>query len=325
MRAWRRIALASLGAMILAGGRLAAADEAQSIIQRVQTALATTYYQGLLVTVRRVGTGREEEVAKAIFGPRGQQALEVITPSWRNGERFVVEREYAWLYYPDCGAVLRRPAAGQERRLTMAREARLEGTDRLGDREVHVLRWEGKHGTRRVWVDAERFVPLKREDRNDRDELLLSQTLQEVEFSASPPLARLRFTLEPGLALYEDEAAFHRAVSLPHVQRGVDFRLRMPDYLPAGLVFRRATLRELPQIVVVQLRFNDGKGKALSLFEYRVTQVLAPPERQFLAEAGGAGAGGKLGFVRWRLGELEFVLVGNLPADTLREVAKSIK
>ncbi len=324
MKAWRRIIPAILGVTILAGGRLAAADEAQ-VIQRVQAALATTYYQGLLVTVRRVGSGREEEVAKALFGPRGQQALEIITPSWRNGERFVVDREYAWLFYPDCGAVLRLPAAGQERRLAMAREARLEGTDRLGDREVYILRWEGKRGTRRVWVDAERFVPLKREDRNDRDELLLSQTLQEVEFPAKAPLARLRFALESGLTLYEDEAAFHQAVSLPHVQRGVEFRVRTPDYLPTGLAFRRATLRELPQILVVQLRFNDGKGKALSLFEYRVTQVLAPPERQFLAEAGGTGGGGKLGFARWRLGELEFVLVANLPAETLREVARSIK
>lgn len=324
MKAWCRMIPAVLGAMVLAGVRPAAADEAQ-IIQRVQTALATTYYQGLLVTVRRVGSGREEEVAKAFFGPRGQQALEIITPSWRNGERFVVNREYAWLFYPDCGAVLRLPAAGQERRLVMAKEARLEGTDHLGDREVYVLKWESRIGTRRVWVDAERFVPLRREDRNVRDELLLSQTLQEVEFPANAPQARLRFALEPGLALYEDEAAFHQAVSLPHVQRGVDFRVRIPDYLPAGLAFRRATLRELPQILVVQLRFNDGKGKALSLFEYRVTQVLAPPERQFLAEAGGAGGGAKLSFARWRLGDLEFVLVGNLPAETLREVAKSIK
>jgi len=287
-----------------------AAEEAQ-VLGRVETALATTFYQGLLVTVRKVGTGREEEVSRAWFGPRGRQAIEVITPSWRSGERLVVDGTYSWVLFPDCGAVLRLPAASQERRLAMSKSAVLEGTGRLAERPVLILRWEGQHGLRRVWVDAEHYVPLKREDRTPRGEMLVSQTLQEVQFPATPPLGQLRFTPDPGLALYTDEAAFHQSVSLPHVQRGVDFRIRMPEFLPPGFAFQRAFLRELPQLVVVQLRFGDDHGKALSLFEYRTSQVLVPPERQFSAESG-LGPRSKLAFFRWRLGELDLVLVGNL-------------
>ncbi|MGE5528865.1 MAG: hypothetical protein ACM3X6_06965 [Patescibacteria group bacterium] len=302
---------------VLAGQ--AGLSEAQ-ILARVEKSRATEYYQGLLVTVRRAGSSREDEVARAWFGPQGRQALEVVTPSWRSGELLVVDAVNSWLYYPDCGAVLRLPAKAANLRLDPPKGAVLDGTERLGDREAYVLSWEIRRGTRRIWIDAQRFVPLKREDRNRRGELILAQTLEGVEFPSLPPQDRLRFTPDPDLTLYTDQAAFYQAVSIPHVQRGVDFQIRQPAFLPPGLSFRRAFLNTLPQLTVVQLRYG-GQGRAMSLFEYRATRMLIQPERQFLA----GRRGGKLNFLRWRVGEIEMVLVGNLPAPVLREVAESIK
>ncbi|MGE5551291.1 MAG: hypothetical protein ACM3ZC_12300 [Bacteroidota bacterium] len=324
MKRGRWLALAIALAMLPPiGVRPQAADELRNVLKKVQTALDTTFYKGLLVTVKRVGTGREEEVAKAWFGPRGQQALEIITPTWRGGESLIVDGVNSWVYYPDCGAVLKL-AAKRENRVPQTKGAQLEGTGRLGDRRALILRWEGQFGLRRIWLDAEKYVPLKREDKNARGELILSQSLQEVEFLSAPPLERFRFAPDPGLMVFTDEAAFHQAVSLAHVQRGVDYRIRMPEFLPSGIVFDRALLRQLPQLTVIQVRFGDKKDKVISLFEYRTSQVLVPPERQFLAEAGG-GREAKLNFYRWRAGGLDLVLVGNLPLDVLREIAKSVK
>lgn len=304
--------------------RAASAETEADLAKKVQTALASTYYQGLLLTSRKVGNGREEEVAKAWFGPKGRQALEIVSPAWRQGERFVADAAGSWLYYPDCGAALRLSVGGKHP-LPMAKGAVYEGVDRVGTRQAHILRWNNQRGSRRIWVDAERFVPIKREDRNARGELLLSQILTDVQFPEAPPLAELTFVPEARMAVYEDEAAFQQAVSLPHVQRGVDYRLRTPEYLPAGLVFRRAILRSLPQIIVVQMRYSDGKDKAFSLFQYRPLQMPVQPEKRFLAELGGRDGRGKLNFIRWKLGELEFVLIGNLPPETLREISRSVK
>ena len=313
----------TLALLSSAGMNPSAADDPRIVLKKVQAALETTYYKGLLVTVKKEGAGREEEVAKAWFGPHGQQALEIITPAWRNGERLVVDAVNRWVHYPDCGAVLKL-AAEHEPRLPQTKGALFEGTGRLENRPALILRWEGKFGLRRVWLDAEKYVPLKREDKNARGELVLSQALQEVEFPSALPPERFRLAPDPGMILYTDEAAFHQAVSLPHIQRGVDYQIRMPEFLPSGVTFRRALLRQLPQLTVVQIRFGDNKDKAISLFEYRTTQILIPPERQFLAEAGG-GREAKLNFFRWRVGGLDMVLVGNLPLEVLREIAKSVK
>lgn len=319
-----RLLLAAVFAVLLAG-RVAGGRNEESILAKAQAAQAETYYQGLLLTSRRSGSGYEEEVARVWFGPGGRQAQEIISPLWRNGERIIVDGTHYWLYYPDCNAALRLPAADRPPMELQVAEARLEGTEYLGGRETYVMRWESDGGTRRVWFDAERYVPLKREDRNGRGELILAQTLHEVQFPFDPPLERLRFEPDPGLALYTEEDAFHRAVSLDHVQRGVDFRLRLPGFLPAGMTFRRATLRALPQITVVQMRFADDAGKEMSLFQFRISKTIAPPERQFMAEVGADSGRVKLSFTRWKLGDLEFVLIGNISLDQLQQVARSVK
>ena len=326
MTAWRRAALLFLIVLwclppAMAG--MSAADE-KELLQKMEAALAVTYYQGILVTVRKAGAAREDEVAKAWFGPHGRQALEIVTPSWRRGERLIVDGGHRWIVYPDCEAALSLPMAVQDRPGGSIEGARLEGTELLGERQVFVLLWRGGLGARRVWIDAERFVPLKYEDRDSQGELLLLQALEEVKFLKDPPLDRFRFAPNPEWTVYTDEEAFHQAVSLHHVQRGVDFRIRQPKHLPPDFAFRRAFLRELARLVVIQLRYSNPKGGAISLFEYRADPILTPPAKQFLADAG-VGRQAKLNFLRWRAEELEFVLVGDLPPQALRAVAKSIK
>ncbi len=294
------------------------------ILARVGKALASTYYQGLLITTRRLGAAKEDEVAKAYFGPGGRQSLEIIAPGWRSGELLVVDGTTSWVYYPDCGAVLSLPVKDPAYRLAIGRKARLVGNERLHERPTLVFLWENERGQRRIWIDAEKYVPLKREDRNQRGEMIFQQTLEEAAFPAEPPLSHLQFTPEPGTAVYTDEKSFQQAASIPHVQRGVDFRIRVPSYLPAGSSFDRAYLRRLPQIDAVQLRYLTGKGTAFSLFEYRAIEAPLPPEKPFLAIAG-SGRRGSLNFLRWRWGEIECILVSALPISELREIAKSAR
>jgi len=291
---------------------------------KVQNALSVTYYQGLLITVRAVNTSREDEVARAWFGPGGRQELEIVTPSWRSGEKYISDGVDTWLVYPDCRAVLLLPFKDQYQELAFLKGAKLEGTERLEDREVYVFGRANARLRRRIWIDARRFVPLKREDRSVSGDLILSQTLSEVVFLPAAPTKRLRFTADADLTVYTEEDAFHRDVSLKHLRRAVDFSPRMPSFLPPGFAYLRALLVVLPQLVVVQMRYSNSQGKAMSLFQYQASVFLESPEKRLMAETG-AGKDRKFNFLRWRKGELEYVLVANLPPKILREVADSLK
>lgn len=321
MRIRATVLPAALGMLMAAAGPCAA--ERQELLARVRAALKTAYYQGILITERASasGAGREEEVARAWFGPDGRQALEIISPAWRRGELYINDGQHRWVVYPQCAAALRLAAGSEGDGLQFLREARLEGTERLDGRETLLLRVDGSRGVRRVWIDAVQYIPLKQEDRNLRGELIFSRALTEVEFPSAPPIQRLSYTPEPGMAVYTDEGEFHRAASLPRVQRGVDFTLRRPSFLPTGLAFARADLMEVPQLQVVRLLYSDGHrgGRQFSFFQYKAGRLLGLPERQFIKEWRG------LQVYRWRQGTLEFVLVGNLKPAILRRIAQSVR
>ena len=109
---------------------------------------------------------------------------EYLSPPREEGTKMLKLEEQLWIYSPSTdrtiqisGHMLRQSVMGTDlsyegmmgdRKLTETYNAEVVGTEEIGGRDCWILQLTGKvddlaYASRRLWVDRERFVPLKEE------------------------------------------------------------------------------------------------------------------------------------------------------------------
>lgn len=127
--------------------------------------------------------------------------LEFTSPSRDAGSRFLRIEDNMWIFLPRVGKSVRIQGhmlrqglmgsdfsygdASEQPSLVEDYEARIERTETLDDRPTYVLYLTGKrddlaYQMRRLWVDSERWVPLKEERFAKSGKLLKTSTLGDV-------------------------------------------------------------------------------------------------------------------------------------------------
>ncbi len=126
---------------------------------------------------------------------------EYLSPAREQGTKMLKLENALWIYSPSTdriiqisGHMLRQSVMGSDlsyedmmddRKLTDIYEAKISGNEKIEDRDVFVLELEAivddaAYQSQKIWVDAERYVPLKQEMYAKSGQLLKRTTLFDI-------------------------------------------------------------------------------------------------------------------------------------------------
>lgn len=126
---------------------------------------------------------------------------EYLTPPREAGTKMLKLENQLWIYSPSAdriiqisGHMLRQSVMGsdlsyedmmEDRKLTDVYDAKLSGTEQLDGRQTWILDLTAKvedvaYAKRRIWIDTERFVPLKEELYAKSGQLLKRSVMSEI-------------------------------------------------------------------------------------------------------------------------------------------------
>jgi outer membrane lipoprotein-sorting protein len=131
-----------------------------------------------------------------------QSFTEYLSPAREQGTKMLKLEDQLWIYSPSTdrtiqisGHMLRQSVMGsdlsyedmmEDRKLTDVYSAKVVGEEQVDERKTYVLELTAKvedvaYFTRKVWIDAERYIPLKEELFAKSGQLLKRTTLSEVK------------------------------------------------------------------------------------------------------------------------------------------------
>lgn len=221
---------------------------------------ADALIQRLVELGRRVGFVGYEETSvfrpvryssrqKIVQKDGARRVLYLHPPGLRGKEIYI---EGPLVIFNDGGTVAPDIPLGKDLR-RLRKEAL--GTDRVAGRRTFVVevRPDRSGASRRIWIDAEKWVPLRWEDRNSAGELLSKTTYTSIEFSEDLP--RVVPPVRP-------PAPRTVQLSLEEAEKLAGFRASLPEYVPPGYRRQVVTVTALGDerrpVYSISLRFSNG-------------------------------------------------------------------
>ncbi len=239
-----------LAAPALAGGLAAQQPSGDEIVRRVD---ANMFAESRIMTSRMVVHGeRDTRTIESRTWQRGTRDAytEYLAPARERGTKMLKLGDDLWTYDPGTdrtimisGSMLRQSVMGsdlsyedmmEDPRLERSYTATVAGAEDVDGRRCWVVQLTGKveglaYETRRLWVDAERWVPLREDLYAKSGRLLKTLRLSDVRQSGGRWL--------PMHALYRD--VMKTGGGTEFVIESVSFDAPLPAYL-----FSKAALRK---------------------------------------------------------------------------------
>lgn len=175
---------------------------------------------------------------------------EYLTPAREQGTKMLKLENQLWIYSPSTdrtiqisGHMLRQSVMGSDisyedmmddRKLTDIYTAATIGNEELGDRKTYVLELKARvtdvaYNKRKMWVDCERFVPLKEELFAKSGQLLKRTTLSDVK--------QIQGRWFPTTIVYKD--MLKEGEGTEFKMTSIKFNQQIPDY-----IFTKAALKQ---------------------------------------------------------------------------------
>jgi len=244
----RRLCLLLLA--LRAGALAAQAPTGEEVLQRVDRNMFAE--SRILVSQMIVHGRRETRTMESKSWQRGttDAYTEYLAPAREKGTKMLKLGDDLWTYDPGTdrtimisGAMLRQSVMGsdlsyedmmEDPRLEHSYTATVAGTETVDGRSCWVVRLAAKvqdiaYETRRVWVDAEHWVPLKEELYAKSGRLLKTIQLSDVRQQGGRWM--------PMHALYRD--VMKEGGGTEFVIESVDFDAALPGYLFSKAALRR--------------------------------------------------------------------------------------
>jgi len=176
--------------------------------------------------------------------------VEYLSPAREKGKKMLKVGDKLWNYTPEpndriitiSGHLLRQSVMGSDlsyedmmenSRLEEIYDAELEGEDSVNNKKCYVVKLtatrEAAYHSRKIWVDAERWLPLK-ENRYARSGRLL-KTFEILE------VVRQDDRWYPKKMIFKDMLS--RGKGTEYIVESIDFNVKIPDHL-----FTKASLRK---------------------------------------------------------------------------------
>ncbi|MGF7139303.1 outer membrane lipoprotein-sorting protein [Roseimarinus sediminis] len=184
-----------------------------------------------------------------VVGDR-QSFTEYLSPAREQGTKMLKLEDQLWIYSPStdrtiqiAGHMLRQSVMGSDmsyedmmddRKLTETYNATVESNTVLDGRDVYLIRLDAKvndvaYPVQKMWVDAERFVPLKQEMYAKSGQLLKRMTMKDVK--------KIDGRWFPHSMVYKDMLKDGDGTEM--IINSIQFNVEIPDYL-----FSKAALKQ---------------------------------------------------------------------------------
>ncbi len=175
---------------------------------------------------------------------------EYLTPPREQGTKMLKLENQLWIYSPSTdrtiqisGHMLRQSVMGsdlsyedmmEDRKLTDIYSARVTGRENIGDRACYVLELTAKvsdvaYHSMKIWIDAERYVPLKEDMYSKSGQLLKRTTLSDTR--------QIQGRWFPMTIVYKD--MLKQGDGTEFVIKSIKFDTEIPDY-----IFSKASLKK---------------------------------------------------------------------------------
>ena len=228
----------------------AAPPDADEILKKVEENMTSdnrVFESEMIIHGRR---GSRTITAKTYSVGDKQSFTEYLSPAREAGTKMLKLENQLWIYSPSTdrtiqisGHLLRQSVMGSDlsyedmmddRKLTEIYSARLIGEEKVDERNTYALELTAKvedvaYHRRKVWVDTERFVPLREELYAKSGQLLKRTTLsdvQKIDGRWFPTVVVFKDMLKQG-----DGTEFHMT--------SIQFDQNIPEYL-----FTKAALKQ---------------------------------------------------------------------------------
>ncbi|MBN1423127.1 outer membrane lipoprotein-sorting protein [Candidatus Fermentibacteria bacterium] len=178
-----------------------------------------------------------------------QSFTEYLSPAREAGTKMLKLEDQLWIYSPPTdriiqisGHMLRQSVMGsdlsyedmmEDRRLTDVYTAELRGEDFVDDRETYVLHLKARvtdiaYGSRTIWIDTERYVPLREE--------LYAKSGQLLKRTSFSDVMQIEGRWFPTTILFKD--MLKQGDGTEFRMTGIQFDQEIPDH-----IFTKAALR----------------------------------------------------------------------------------
>jgi len=175
---------------------------------------------------------------------------EYISPPREKGTKMLKLEGLLWIYSPSTdrtiqisGSMLRQSVMGSDlsyedmmddRKLIDVYNARVSGEEKIGDRNTWILELKAKvedvaYESRRIWIDVERYIPLKEELYAKSGQLLKRMELSEV--------GKIEGRWFPTRIVFKD--MLKQGDGTQFIMTDIKFNQEIPDYL-----FSKAALKQ---------------------------------------------------------------------------------
>lgn len=317
MRPWTGMALGALLALA-SQSALASPEEARRWLARMTEALATRNYDGLFTH----STAAQSETMRIVHRMENGRSLERLVSLDGSGREIIRTREEVHAYLPDRRVVLVEPRTDKGSlvkalpapgaRLDTFYEVEIQKGQRLLGREVQVVEIRPKDSFRygyRLWLDRETAMPLRSVVGDGRgrpvEQIIFSRLEIKDRIAAADTQPAVDATGFRWIRNEPGQARYARAVA-------PGWR---PTRVPPGFSLVTSRLQAMPgsPMPAQHLIFSDGVA-AISIF---IEPGAGPAPA-------GAAAMGSANMFTTRIEGHAVTAVGEVPADTVRQIATSI-
>lgn len=197
------------------------------------------------------GARNSRTITSRTYSVGDKQAFtEYLSPAREQGTKMLKLHNQLWIYSPSTdrtiqisGHMLRQSVMGSDlsyedmmddRKLSEIYNAKLVGTEIQDNRNTYVLELTANvpdvaYYSRKIWIDVERFVPLKEELNAKSGQLLKRLTLSDVKF--------IEGRWFPETVVYRD--ILKQGEGTEFRITGIKFNQKIPDY-----IFTKAALKQ---------------------------------------------------------------------------------
>ena len=225
--------------------------DGKEILERIDQNMA--FDHAISVTTMIIHGRRSDRTVTSKSWGRGQEDafVEYLSPPREKGKKMLKLGDKIWNYTPEpsdriitiSGHLLRQSVMGSDLsyedmtespRLEESYDAVVEGEEDFDDRHCYVVKLTAKtkdiaYHTRRVWVDAEHWLPLKEERYAKRGKLLKKFVITDV--------FKIKDRWYPKRMVFKDTLS--RGKGTEYIVESVDFDTEIPDHLMTKAALRK--------------------------------------------------------------------------------------
>lgn len=241
----KSLIIALLGSLMM----LSPAPDANEIIRKVDLNMSS---KNRIVESEMVIQGRRGSrtiKSRSYSEGENRSLTEYLAPAREEGTKMLKLEDRLWIYTPSSdrtiqlsGHMLRQSVMGsdlsyedmmEDRELTDIYDAKTTGEEMIGDRNCYVLSLTAKvddvaYHSRKMWIDAERFVPLKEE--------LFAKSGQMLKRTELSNVVKVQGRWFPKTMLYKDMLKDGKGTEF--IMTDIKFDQDIPDH-----IFSKASLR----------------------------------------------------------------------------------